>query len=766
VKDLRKPIEHLKHPDQENPDRPAHRFDERTTLLLDDSPRKAAFQPWSQIVVPEYDKAEYQSSKAAALHFEEDGFADRSGMDEILLGVVGLLEELRSVENVPAWVRAGGLTRQKDVAKIGVEVQSAGAEWITAEEPTLHRLPSHESFSHWYQTPAVLHYWTERGRQALIRKGIEINSGIDVNSLDSPAPLPRFIPPYMNHASSPSEINNFSRALKNAPKPRPRQRWSPSRPASAEPEDQNEPSPILKGQSPLPQQVRRPYSTATLIHEADFSAAALASVHIDQWRTFRAVDVSRYLADVADRPSPLDEQRRALLLQAVEVLQSLAPDSTFDDPSPSAKLAEQGFFPNMCDTCTLTAGHGATKRRNEGVRAAATVIGLMADKVTAPPGKAKKVPRKIAKAKRGPTSGKIKKGPTKRLPGKAKKTAAPGTNQQPISRDPTWGKPTMSGQIVPTTQPLVGQQAVRSKETTLEAATSARGDQKVAVFAPSPESQNSTQLEPHKVDLPFEFLEPSLRLKYQGLAMEVRRLQVNLDTDTRLATRMAQQGKQVPSYNGVLTNNTAKRQNRENHLASTLARLPEPVRDSLLRGDLPTSTSDGAPFGTSTAQMSSGVSTIQSSSASESLGMKPSRHLKASKCNREASACVCRWEAEVGGNKAGPSNVNGADSEQMDLPQQGVWKSLPRGAKNRGRVAMHETVNKLGTFDDGDEFKTKPGPSLRTRSRSLAESVSTGEKQRRDAMASQAEERELADDEVAEILFPWPDIPVAGEVEE
>lgn len=401
MKDLRKPIEHLKHPDQENPDRPAHRFDERTTLLLDDSPRKAAFQPWSQIVVPEYDKAEYQSSKAAALHFEEDGFADRSGMDEILLGVVGLLEELRSVENVPAWVRAGGLTRQKDVAKIGVEVQSAGAEWITAEEPTLHRLPSHESFSHWYQTPAVLHYWTERGRQALIRKGIEINSGIDVNSLDSPAPLPRFIPPYMNHASSLSEINNFSRALKNAPKPRPRQRWSPSRPASAEPEDQNEPSPILKGQSPLPQQVRRPYSTATLIHEADFSAAALASVHIDQCRTFRAVDVSRYLADVADRPSPLDEQRRALLLQAVEVLQSLAPESTFDDPSPSAKLAEQGFFPNMCDTCTLTAGHGATKRRNEGVRAAATVIGLMADKVTAPPGKAKKVPRKIAKAKGG-----------------------------------------------------------------------------------------------------------------------------------------------------------------------------------------------------------------------------------------------------------------------------------------------------------------------------------------------------------------------------
>ena len=199
IKDLRKPIQHLKNSDPDDLHRTVHSFDEATTVLLDDSPRKGVLQPWNQIVIPEYDRMEHQGTKAAVARVQQDGQADRSGLDETLLGVVGILEELRTVENVPAWVRAGGLVPKLPAAN-AENVQSivVAAVAVADAELTLESLPTHESFVHWYQIHAVLHYWTERGKQALIRKGIAIDIGANITgSPDSPFLHLRFVQSYI-----------------------------------------------------------------------------------------------------------------------------------------------------------------------------------------------------------------------------------------------------------------------------------------------------------------------------------------------------------------------------------------------------------------------------------------------------------------------------------------------------------------------------------------------------------------------------------------
>ncbi|KAL7419803.1 hypothetical protein Q5752_005719 [Cryptotrichosporon argae] len=175
TKDLRKVIAHLD-----------DRFDEKTTVLLDDSPLKAVQQPWSQIVIPEYDAAAHRTSKAAAASPNLDG------IDETLLAVVGVLDALRKVDNVPAWVRAGGLVRRE------LELQPV--------KPA--HLPSAEDFAHWYADPEVFQVWVEAGIKALAHKNIELEHGVVRKAPDRAR---------SSHTHSPEM--------------RPCGGWSPSRPA-------------------------------------------------------------------------------------------------------------------------------------------------------------------------------------------------------------------------------------------------------------------------------------------------------------------------------------------------------------------------------------------------------------------------------------------------------------------------------------------------------------------------------------------------------
>ncbi|KAK8861347.1 hypothetical protein IAR55_002166 [Kwoniella newhampshirensis] len=144
TKDLNKVIEHL-----QDPSITAAPFlrelDERTAVLLDDSPLKAVMQPWNQIVIPEYDKQEHKDSTQAAnsVTTEDTDDLGMSGMDRTLLAVIGILDELKTVNNVPAWIRGGGLTSEFNYKS-------------NDESPEVKDLPSQQSYAHWYDNPTDL----------------------------------------------------------------------------------------------------------------------------------------------------------------------------------------------------------------------------------------------------------------------------------------------------------------------------------------------------------------------------------------------------------------------------------------------------------------------------------------------------------------------------------------------------------------------------------------------------------------------------------
>lgn len=146
-------------------------FTEETTVLLDDSPLKAMHQPWSQIIIPEYDRPEHDAahSAAAALKRQKsqaDGSSER-GMDNVLLGVIGILEAMRNVASVPAWVRSGHIN---DPLHLDETPKSAAI--------TMADLPTHESFVPWFKGTSIHTYWVKRGVEALARRGIPVKHGI------------------------------------------------------------------------------------------------------------------------------------------------------------------------------------------------------------------------------------------------------------------------------------------------------------------------------------------------------------------------------------------------------------------------------------------------------------------------------------------------------------------------------------------------------------------------------------------------------------
>ncbi|ORY29553.1 hypothetical protein BCR39DRAFT_574875 [Naematelia encephala] len=381
VKDLQKVHYHLGHPNDpaEPVDRPPYEFDERTTFLIDDSPLKGVHQPWNQLVIPQYDKPEYTASQMAALALSKDPQASDVGMDKILLGVIGILEVTRSIDNIPAWVRGGGLDFESN------DGVSNGAEPLNLDkDPTIDSLPSHESFSHWYQTPRILAQWIEQGEKALQRKGIELRHGLDPNSqLARDGTPPRvFAPRYTGSseiASSPSEFELKAGQRSEVPvrkeKPLVYRRYSPSRPASAEPEEYTPPA----KSSELP---RRPVDSS--VPSAGPSRRNYSTVPTDSWRpstdeawrTFRAFDVSLYLNDLADRPSLLDQQQRHRLLEAAAILTILGPSPEDDQRASGAELLELGFSRNLCDKCTMEVGITEAERRNSFVRRKAAEAGM------------------------------------------------------------------------------------------------------------------------------------------------------------------------------------------------------------------------------------------------------------------------------------------------------------------------------------------------------------------------------------------------------
>lgn len=161
----------------------------KTTLLVDDSTDKARLQPWNHIHVKEYGHAERRSdldqikaktstsrTKAKASKKTSDvstllgnmtlsssstkttldAPSSSSSFDSILLAVIGILDALKYQDNVSGWLKSGG------ILLCGVEQGPIGDEGKEV----------------WFNAVHIVDWWTNKGREALGRLGIEPVAGV------------------------------------------------------------------------------------------------------------------------------------------------------------------------------------------------------------------------------------------------------------------------------------------------------------------------------------------------------------------------------------------------------------------------------------------------------------------------------------------------------------------------------------------------------------------------------------------------------------
>jgi hypothetical protein len=246
--------------------------------------------------------------------------------DEILLAVIGVLEATSTCENIPAWIRAGGL--KKPDIHLGADTASGDPTWFGVPDgpaagilPTLGNLPTHESFRHWFQDEKLLAQWIAKGKEALKLYGIPLEHGLgdpSPSAQSSPAPPSRrtkerhggkqpghTVPPQRQRGYSPSRPStdlhdNMSRlSVSLSPQPEASSRNGSHRVNGAD-------SAHATGQS-------RSYATDSRVSE---------NRDEDSWRTFRSIDVSIWLADLSERSS-LNQQEREIISSASRLVYDL-----------------------------------------------------------------------------------------------------------------------------------------------------------------------------------------------------------------------------------------------------------------------------------------------------------------------------------------------------------------------------------------------------------------------------------------------------------
>lgn len=166
-----------------------------TTVLLDDSPRKAQLQPWNHICIKEYGvgmrradldlwtslqntsgkKKDRKKKKSDLDSYEQEAVTTdidsavselappkaEGKYDETLLAIIGVLEALKYESNVGAWLRNGGLL----TGGIG----TGGKSSLTGLAP--------EGSSLWFDDIEVANGWTRKGKDAVHALGIELIDG-------------------------------------------------------------------------------------------------------------------------------------------------------------------------------------------------------------------------------------------------------------------------------------------------------------------------------------------------------------------------------------------------------------------------------------------------------------------------------------------------------------------------------------------------------------------------------------------------------------
>ncbi|KAL0570641.1 hypothetical protein V5O48_011322 [Marasmius crinis-equi] len=163
-----------------------------TTVLVDDSLRKARMQPWNHICIKEYSaglrrtdldvwtslqqpKESKKKKKTKEKEVREEGEVvvaldatvtelappqPLGRFDETLLAIIGVLEALKHQNNVSAWIRGGGLLTK------GVEMKNVDESLTESPNPL------------WFDDTEVADAWAAKGKGALEELSIELVHGV------------------------------------------------------------------------------------------------------------------------------------------------------------------------------------------------------------------------------------------------------------------------------------------------------------------------------------------------------------------------------------------------------------------------------------------------------------------------------------------------------------------------------------------------------------------------------------------------------------
>ncbi|KIL60524.1 hypothetical protein M378DRAFT_14082 [Amanita muscaria Koide BX008] len=122
-----------------------------STVLFDDSMKKAVLQPYNHIALKEYDN-EMRRKDFSLTSSSSHPLTVLDKHDTSLLALVGILEDLRSQENVAKWIKDGHIIPQD------------------AQAPS--------SIDKWFESDHNMQHWTLKGRNALDRLGILIQANV------------------------------------------------------------------------------------------------------------------------------------------------------------------------------------------------------------------------------------------------------------------------------------------------------------------------------------------------------------------------------------------------------------------------------------------------------------------------------------------------------------------------------------------------------------------------------------------------------------
>ncbi|KAF9024378.1 hypothetical protein BDZ89DRAFT_1069195, partial [Hymenopellis radicata] len=143
---------------------PAH--NPGTTLLVDDNPSKAHFQPSNHICLPE-NPSPAPPRRKAALPADDD---PRVESDQVLLAIIGILEKAKDETHLATWVADGGLFLNRPISD------------ILRREAAVREFPARAM---WFLDDGILEEWIEQGKTALQR--LDIGTPADIH--DPPLPL-------------------------------------------------------------------------------------------------------------------------------------------------------------------------------------------------------------------------------------------------------------------------------------------------------------------------------------------------------------------------------------------------------------------------------------------------------------------------------------------------------------------------------------------------------------------------------------------------